>query len=99
MDLTVNEVPMFYVLTAASMMIFWDMAPCSLVELDQRFRGAYCLHYQGDDGGSTRPSETSVYFYETTLRHVPKGCNLNNETVLSDSIVSNSGIRVLLSDS
>jgi len=29
-----------------------DIAPCSLVEVDRRFRGAYFLH-QGDDGGST----------------------------------------------
>jgi hypothetical protein len=26
---------------------FWDIAPCSLVEIDRRFRGVYCLH-QGD---------------------------------------------------
>jgi hypothetical protein len=35
---------------------FWDMAPCSLVEVDRRFRGSYCLHHKGDrldDGGST----------------------------------------------
>jgi hypothetical protein len=31
----------------------WNIAPCSLVEIDRRFRGSYCLHYQGpDDGGS-----------------------------------------------
>jgi hypothetical protein len=23
---------------------FWDIAPCSLVVVDRRFRGAYCLH-------------------------------------------------------
>jgi hypothetical protein len=28
---------------------FWDVAPCSLVEVYRRFRGACCLHYQGDD--------------------------------------------------
>jgi hypothetical protein len=41
------------VLTAASMKfrVFWDVAPCSHVEVDRRFRGAYCLHHQG-------PSET-----------------------------------------
>jgi hypothetical protein len=33
---------------------FWDMVPCNLVELDRPFRGAYCHHYQGDDGGSKR---------------------------------------------
>jgi hypothetical protein len=27
------------------MTAFWDTAPCSLVEIDRYFRGAYCLHY------------------------------------------------------
>jgi hypothetical protein len=37
----------FQVLTAASMKMtfFWDIAPCSLAEIDRRFRGSYCLHY------------------------------------------------------
>jgi hypothetical protein len=47
------------------MRAFWDVAPCSLVGVDRRFRGAYCLHYQDgeyhpliiidhpDDEGST----------------------------------------------
>jgi hypothetical protein len=26
-----------------------DIAPCSLVEVDRRFRGAYCLHHEGDE--------------------------------------------------
>jgi len=42
----------------------WDTAPYSLVEVDRRFRGAYCLHYQVT-------SETSVYFNETTQRYIP----------------------------
>jgi hypothetical protein len=29
---------------------FWDIAQCSLVVVDRRFRGAYCLHEQGNDG-------------------------------------------------
>jgi len=33
--------------------IFWHVAPFSHVAVDWRFRGAYCLHHQGDDGGST----------------------------------------------
>jgi hypothetical protein len=42
---------------------FWDVAPCSLIGVDRRFRGTYRLHYQGDnslfithrpdDGGET----------------------------------------------
>jgi hypothetical protein len=28
--------------------VFWDVAPCSLTEVYRLFRGAYCLHHQGD---------------------------------------------------
>jgi hypothetical protein len=28
------------------MTVLWDVAPCSLVEFYQRFRGDYCLHHQ-----------------------------------------------------
>jgi hypothetical protein len=38
------------------MAVFWVVAPCSLVEVYQRFRGPCCLHHQSpdrsDDGGS-----------------------------------------------
>jgi hypothetical protein len=37
------------------MAVFCVVAPCSLVEVYQRFRGPCCLHHQGDrpdDGGS-----------------------------------------------
>jgi hypothetical protein len=39
----------FHVLTVASMKmtVFWDAAPCSLIETDWCFRGAYCLQHQG----------------------------------------------------
>jgi hypothetical protein len=29
-----------------------DVVPCSLVEVERRFRGAYYLHYESDYGGS-----------------------------------------------
>jgi hypothetical protein len=39
------------------MTAFWDIALCSLVGANRRFRGAYFLHHQGyhhrNDGGST----------------------------------------------
>jgi hypothetical protein len=40
----------FQVLTAMSMKmaVFWDVAPCSLVDIVRRFRGTYCLHHQGE---------------------------------------------------
>jgi hypothetical protein len=31
------------------MIVLWVVAPCSLVEIYQRFRGPYCLHHQGDE--------------------------------------------------
>jgi hypothetical protein len=48
-----NNIVGFEVLTAASvkMAAFWVVAPCSLVEVYQRFRGTCCLH-RPDDGGS-----------------------------------------------
>jgi hypothetical protein len=41
----------FEVLTAVSMKmaVFWVVAPCSLVEFYQLFRGPCCLHHQGDE--------------------------------------------------
>jgi hypothetical protein len=59
----------FQVLTAASMKMRagWDIAPCSLVGVDRRFRGLYCPH-NGD--------ETSIYFNETTRHCIPEGSRL-----------------------
>jgi hypothetical protein len=31
------------------MAVFWVVAPCSLTEVYQRFRGPCCLHHQGDE--------------------------------------------------
>jgi hypothetical protein len=28
--------------------VFWDILPCSQIDVDRRFRGACCLHHQGD---------------------------------------------------
>jgi hypothetical protein len=55
--------------------VSWDVAPCSLVEAYRRFRGAFCLHYQGDEAVST--SETSVNFYQTTRCNIPEDRHLH----------------------
>jgi hypothetical protein len=60
------------------MTAFWDIAPCSLEEIDYCFRGAYCLYHQGTllmDTVST--FEISVSFYKTTQCSIPEGCHLH----------------------
>jgi hypothetical protein len=67
----------FQFLKAASMKsVFWDVAPCSLVEVYRRFRGAYCFHHQGDDNGVANTSKTSVNFYQTTRRNILEDSHL-----------------------
>jgi hypothetical protein len=58
--------------------VFWDIAPCSDVEVDRRFRGAYCLNHQGDVlmMEAVRTSETSVNFNVTTRRYIPEDSEL-----------------------
>jgi hypothetical protein len=58
--------------------IFWDVAPCSHVGVDLRFRGKYCLHHQAIIAlmmEAVRTSETSVNFSVTTRRYIPKTLN------------------------
>jgi hypothetical protein len=57
------------------MTVMWDITLCSVVELDQHLRGAYCLHHQGKDGGSTHLWNIGL-LNKTTWCHVPKGCHL-----------------------
>jgi hypothetical protein len=47
------------------MTVFWDVAPCSLVEIYRRFRGAYCLHHQGDHSVQNILSYLKIKTYAT----------------------------------
>jgi hypothetical protein len=68
----------FEVLKAASVKtaVFWIVEPCSLVEVYRRFRGACCLHHQGDESPCDGGTITSVNFYQTTQRNNPEGSGL-----------------------
>jgi hypothetical protein len=48
--------------------VFWDLAPCSPVEIDRRFRGVYYIHHHPK-------SPKQVYFNETTRRYIPQHCH------------------------
>jgi hypothetical protein len=39
------------------MTVFWDVAPCSPVKVNRRFRGACCVHHQAPDGGGIHLQE------------------------------------------
>jgi hypothetical protein len=39
---------LFNALTAMSQRLFWDVAPCSLIDIDRCFWGDYCPFHQGD---------------------------------------------------
>jgi hypothetical protein len=68
---------------STKMAVVWVVAPCSLVEFYQRFRGPSCLHYQGNDllialmMEAARTSETLLNFYQTTRSHNPKDSHLH----------------------
>jgi hypothetical protein len=54
------------------MTVFWNVAPCRLVEVYRLFRGAYYLHHQSDEMEAVSTSEASVNFYQTTRRNIPE---------------------------
>jgi hypothetical protein len=49
MAINVFEERVAAVAVSTKMAVFWVVAPCSLVEVYQRFRGPCCLHHQGDE--------------------------------------------------
>jgi hypothetical protein len=57
------------------MAVFWVVAPCSLIEIYQRFRRICCLNHQVDGAACT--SETSVNFYQTTRCYNPEDSHLH----------------------
>jgi hypothetical protein len=60
------------------MTVFYDVAPCSLVEIGRRFRDAYCLHHQGALIMETVIiSETMVIFYQTARRNITEDSHLH----------------------
>jgi hypothetical protein len=49
------------------MTVFWDLAPCSLVEVYRRFSAIVALMME-----AASTSETSVNFYQTARRNNPE---------------------------
>jgi hypothetical protein len=55
--------------------VFWDVAPCSLVEIGRRFGVAYRLLHQGDEIAVIF-SKTSIITYQTIQFSIPEDSRL-----------------------
>jgi hypothetical protein len=53
------------------MKAFWDIALCSLIEVNQRFKRAIALMMD-----AVHTSDTSVYFNEATWCYIPESYHL-----------------------
>jgi hypothetical protein len=49
------------------MAVFWVVAPCRLVEVYQCFRGACCLHHQGDENRENLKSQRKETDWPNTV--------------------------------
>jgi hypothetical protein len=79
----------FEVLTAVStkMAVFWVVAPYSLVEVYQRFRGPCCLHHQGDSSQDSN-LQHEQRSYEIPI-HSTRETNTRSLPWLTSSCISN----------
>jgi hypothetical protein len=56
------------------MTIFWDVVPCSLLEVYRRFRGACCLHHQGVEQAASE----EFLARQTTRRNISEDSRLQH---------------------
>jgi hypothetical protein len=67
------------------MTAFWDIAPCSLVEVGRRFRGVYCLHHQEWDYTAQYPRWLSSSYSPPWEPEISLSFLLINTTTLFQS--------------
>jgi hypothetical protein len=75
-------------LSKLKMTVFWDIAPCSFVEVGRRFRGAYCFNRRPDCGGSKDLWNVGK-LYENTWWYIPNDSHLH--TRRCENLKSHSG--------
>jgi hypothetical protein len=57
------------------MPVFWDVTLRSVVEIERRFRGAYCLHIHGVEGGSKYLRNVGQFLQDYMAQH-PRRCSV-----------------------
>jgi hypothetical protein len=75
------------------MAVFWVLAPCSLVEVYQRFRGPCCLHHQDDE--SAILDEKLVYIRNFASILYSEDARFQSKTVQTYNIEKDLGEIVL----
>jgi hypothetical protein len=51
--------------------VFFLLAPCSVADIDRRFRWAYCFHHQNDESQKTAIFiNQSVFFFDLSVRRM-----------------------------
>jgi hypothetical protein len=77
-----------YIIRHMRFAAFWDIAPCSLVEGDRRFRGASIIRAMSAlTIEAVRTSKTSVNLYEITRCNIPEGCHLERKLCSEEDYV------------
>jgi hypothetical protein len=63
--------------------VFWGVAPCNVVGVDRRFRGAYCI-ITAQMMEAVCTSETWVYSNETARCYTPQDPKLHVVSMIID---------------
>jgi hypothetical protein len=82
------------------MRVFWDIKPCSLVGEDRRFKGAYCLRYQGDESHKLYSSGLTGHLKTQRTQHTAHPfihINIKKKILSSEFIVDLSCLRATTS--
>jgi hypothetical protein len=81
-----KEFMRFKVLTVVNVKksVFWDMTPCSLIDMYQSFGGTCCLDAQGTrvsyilNNGAAGSRRTLPPIYQAILHQIPENHDINN---------------------
>jgi hypothetical protein len=58
------------------MAVFWNIAACSLVDIDRRFRGAYCFRYN-----LSEDSDLHTPRHENLKPHLHRTCFISHYAI------------------
>jgi hypothetical protein len=81
------------------MTAFWDIAPCNLIEVDRRFRGAYCLHHHGDHRLFQLLRDYTAQIPQDCQLHTRRRENLKSHKIIDTLLNTSLHVRYVLTNS